>query len=189
MSATLELIEVPLARDQLADRWQALCVDPTFEDIAAKIELTEWGEILMSPVGKSHGIAAMRIAELLHKALGGHTMADEALTRRPSGLLGRAREAALAENRVGFLEVALGFLECRLTVHHARARLVAEFLDLCCTNRHGESRRKKNAGPCTSGRRRLGTVETPRSLDRPKYLANESSCASARRPPRGAGQT
>jgi len=76
MSATLELIEVPLARDQLADRWQALCVDPTFEDIAAKIELTEWGEILMSPVGKSHGIAAMQIAEMLHKALGGHTMAE-----------------------------------------------------------------------------------------------------------------
>ncbi len=76
MSASFELIETPLAPDQLALRWSLLCADPTFEDIAAKIELTEWGEILMSPVGKSHGLAAMRVAEALHKALGGHTMAE-----------------------------------------------------------------------------------------------------------------
>lgn len=76
MSVTFESIEAPLAPDQLARRWQALCADPTFEDIAGKIELTEWGEILMSPVGKSHGIAAMRIAEVLRRALGGHTMAE-----------------------------------------------------------------------------------------------------------------
>ena len=76
MSVTAETIEAPLAPDQLARRWQALCADPTFEDVAGKIELTEWGEILMSPVGKSHGIAAMRVAEALRKALGGHTMAE-----------------------------------------------------------------------------------------------------------------
>jgi Uma2 family endonuclease len=76
MAGTVEVFEAPLAPEQLAARWRALCGDPTFEDIAGKIELTEWGEILMSPVGKSHGIAAMRIAEALRKALGGHTMAE-----------------------------------------------------------------------------------------------------------------
>ncbi len=76
MSSTAEMIEAPLAPDQLAKRWRALCNDPTFDDVAAKIELTEWGEILMSPVGKTHGISAMRVAEVLHKALGGHTMAE-----------------------------------------------------------------------------------------------------------------
>jgi Uma2 family endonuclease len=76
MSATITPFEAPLAPAELACRWQALCADPTFEDIAAKIELTEWGEIVMSPVGKSHGIAAMRIGEALRKALGGHTMAE-----------------------------------------------------------------------------------------------------------------
>jgi Uma2 family endonuclease len=75
-----EAIEAPLAPDQLARRWQALCADPTFEDVAGKIELTEWGEILMSPVGKSHGIAAMHIAETLRKALGGHTMGEVGVT-------------------------------------------------------------------------------------------------------------
>ena len=53
MAVIPELIEAPLPPEQLGLRWQALCSDPTFDDIAAKIELTEWGEILMSPVGKS----------------------------------------------------------------------------------------------------------------------------------------
>jgi len=76
MSATLETIEVPLAPEQLASRWQAMCVDPTFDDIAGKIELTEWGEILMSPVSKSHGLAAAHFAECLRQALGGRTLVE-----------------------------------------------------------------------------------------------------------------
>ncbi len=76
MSVKVAAIEAPLAPDELARRWQALCADPTFDDVAGKIELTEWGEILMSPVGKSHGIAAMRIGEALRRALGGRTMAE-----------------------------------------------------------------------------------------------------------------
>ncbi len=72
----IEAIDAPLAPEQLAARWQALCADPTFEDVAGKVELTEWGEILMTPVGKSHGIAAVRIAEVLRTSLGGHAMAE-----------------------------------------------------------------------------------------------------------------
>lgn len=69
-------IEAPLTPAQMAARWVALCADPTFEDVAGKVEMTEWGEILMTPVGKAHGLAAMRIADALRKALGGHTMAE-----------------------------------------------------------------------------------------------------------------
>ncbi len=76
MSAAPETIEAPLARDELAKRWQALLEDPTFEDLAAKIELTEWGEILMSPVGKTHGLLAIRIGRRLEDALGGRAMAE-----------------------------------------------------------------------------------------------------------------
>lgn len=36
----------------------------------------------MSPVGKSHGIAAMRIGEALRSALGGHTMAEVGIATR-----------------------------------------------------------------------------------------------------------
>ncbi len=76
MSAMPETIETPLAPDQLASRWQAMCADPTFEDVAGKIELTEWGEILMSPVSKSHGLAATRLARCLEQALGGRTVVE-----------------------------------------------------------------------------------------------------------------
>jgi Uma2 family endonuclease len=76
MSAVQEAIESPLDRQQLALRWQALCADPSFGDLAAKIELTEWGEILMSPVGKTHGLLAARIAETLRGALGGRVMVE-----------------------------------------------------------------------------------------------------------------
>jgi Uma2 family endonuclease len=71
-----ETTERCLNRDELVARWKAMCADPTFDDIPGKIELTEWGEILMSPVSKTHGIVAMRISEVLHKALGGHTMGE-----------------------------------------------------------------------------------------------------------------
>jgi Uma2 family endonuclease len=76
MSAPDQAIDAPLTPTQLARRWQELSTDPTFEDVAGKVELTEWGEILMTPVGKSHGLAAMRIGERLRQALGGHTMTE-----------------------------------------------------------------------------------------------------------------
>jgi Uma2 family endonuclease len=76
MSRPFKLIEAALTPAELAARWQDLCADPTFEEVAAKIELTEWGEILMSPAGKTHGLTAMRFAEGLRRALGGHTMAE-----------------------------------------------------------------------------------------------------------------
>jgi Uma2 family endonuclease len=76
MTTSRDIIEAPLAPAELTARWRALCADPTFDDLAGKIELTEWGEILMTPVGKTHGIAAMRIGEALRKALGGHAMAE-----------------------------------------------------------------------------------------------------------------
>ncbi|MCC6473172.1 MAG: Uma2 family endonuclease [Burkholderiales bacterium] len=76
VSASSETIEAPLAPEQLARRWQAMCVDPILEDIAGKIELTEWGEILMSSVSKSHGLAAARLAQCLEKVLGGRTVVE-----------------------------------------------------------------------------------------------------------------
>jgi Uma2 family endonuclease len=76
VTTLVEAIEAPLAPLELAQRWRALCDDPTFEDVAGKIELTEWGEILMSPVGKSQGIAAGRLVASLQRALGGHAMVE-----------------------------------------------------------------------------------------------------------------
>jgi Uma2 family endonuclease len=46
------------------------------EDLAAKVELTEWGEILMRPVGKTHGLSAAQIVEVLRHSLGGRVMVE-----------------------------------------------------------------------------------------------------------------
>jgi len=96
MGVPVDVIDAPLAPEQLARRWRAMCDDPMFEDIAAKIELTEWGEILMSPVSKSHGIATTRIAEALRQALGGHTMAEVGIAT-PIGV--RAPDVAWCTDR------------------------------------------------------------------------------------------
>jgi Uma2 family endonuclease len=76
MAISSDAIEAPLPPTELARRWQDLAADQTFADLAGKIELTEWGEILLTPVGKSHGLAAMRLGERLRAALGGHTMTE-----------------------------------------------------------------------------------------------------------------
>jgi Uma2 family endonuclease len=76
MTVSRQALEAPLSRAELVQRWQELSANPMFQDIAGKIEITEWGEILMTPVGKSHGLAAMRVGERLRQALGGHTMAE-----------------------------------------------------------------------------------------------------------------
>src|SRR3990167_6516710 len=68
----------------------------------------------------------------LHSIIPAPVRSDEAFTRRASGLLGGARETALAEDRVGLFEVALRLGEGALALHHPRARLVAELLHHVC---------------------------------------------------------
>lgn len=67
----------PLDARELASRWQALCADPAFDDVIGKVELDEWGDVLMNPpVGKSHGWTATRIVVVLERFSGGLTMAE-----------------------------------------------------------------------------------------------------------------
>lgn len=72
----VDVIEVPLSPLELGERWRRMCVDPTFEDVPGKIELTQWGEILMSPVGKAHGLLAVALSVLLMRKLGGKAMVE-----------------------------------------------------------------------------------------------------------------
>ena len=75
MSPTSTVLEAPLDQRELSAR-QALCVDPTYVDFIGKIELTQWGEILVSPVGKLHGILASEKGQVLRAVLGGRTMVE-----------------------------------------------------------------------------------------------------------------
>ena len=72
----VDVIEVPLSPLELSERWRRMCVDPTFEDVPGKIEITQWGEILISPVGKAHGLLAVSLSVLLMRKLGGRAMVE-----------------------------------------------------------------------------------------------------------------
>lgn len=72
--STTHLIETPLDRLQLSLRWQAMCADPTFDDAPGKVELNQWGEILLGPLGKTRGLMITRVGTWLHDCLGGHLM-------------------------------------------------------------------------------------------------------------------
>ncbi len=105
MALPIESIDAPIAPVQLAARWQALCANSSFEDVAGKIELTEWAEIFMTPVGKSHGRAAMRVADALRKALGGHVMAEVGVStsigvRAPGGTAALERARVVCGDRI-----------------------------------------------------------------------------------------
>jgi Uma2 family endonuclease len=49
--------------------WNEVLNDPTLQDLPYKIELTEKGQLLMSPVSKRHGMYAIRINDLLRDFL------------------------------------------------------------------------------------------------------------------------
>src|SRR3972149_2731007 len=60
----------------------------------------------------------------------GDAVADEPFARRAPRLPGGAGEAALAQDQVRFLEIAVSRGQRGFAFHHARARLVAELLHI-----------------------------------------------------------
>ena len=102
MSSVLDLPEVldtPLDPGHLAERWRELASDPSFADITGKIELNEWGEIIvMSPVGWTHGRTAGRIVRVLEEGLGGRASVEVGIMT-PAGI--RAPDVLWASD--GFL--------------------------------------------------------------------------------------
>lgn len=70
--STTHLIETPFDRLQLSLRWQAMCAAPTADDMPGKVELNEWGEILLGPLGKTRSLMITRVGSWLHDCLGGH---------------------------------------------------------------------------------------------------------------------
>jgi Uma2 family endonuclease len=83
MSATSELIEQPLTREALAERYRALCDDPRFANLPGKIELDAWGRMIMSPASNIHGIFQVRLAEFLKRDLGGVAMVEASISTDP----------------------------------------------------------------------------------------------------------
>jgi len=57
--------------------WQQVCEEPSFQDLPFKIELNEYGQIVMSPASNEHGRYQMRIGALLtQKVSDGEVIAE-----------------------------------------------------------------------------------------------------------------
>jgi len=57
--------------------WQEVCDDKSLQNLLYKIELDQWGRIVMSPTNNHHGQLQMRIGVLLEK----HLPAGEAIIK------------------------------------------------------------------------------------------------------------
>lgn len=83
MSAIPELIEQPLTREALAERYRELCDDPRFANLPGKIELDAWGRMIMSPASNLHGALQARLASLLQRDLGGVAIVEASISTDP----------------------------------------------------------------------------------------------------------
>ena len=92
--------------------------------------------------------------------------ADQAVGGNAAGLLGRFRQALLAQPILCRLHVAGGFGKGCLTIHHAGAGGLAEVLDHCCCDRSHCERPS-----CLSGRPQRG----PASPLSPQELLHRKS--------------
>ena len=65
--------------------WEYLCKDPTLDGLPYRIELDQYGRIIMSPISNRHSRRQGRIARVLEDALGGEAYPECAI-RTPRGI-------------------------------------------------------------------------------------------------------
>lgn len=83
MSAILDVMEQPLSREALAQRFRDLCEDRRFANLPGKIELDSWGRIIVSPANNQHGLLQARLVELLRRSLGGSAIVEASISTNP----------------------------------------------------------------------------------------------------------
>jgi Uma2 family endonuclease len=85
MTASPEVVQAPLSTEELAMRYRAMSEDPCFANVPGKLELDNWGRILMTPPSFYHGVIAGRLVRRLAAALGGEAVTDATIAT-PSGV-------------------------------------------------------------------------------------------------------
>jgi Uma2 family endonuclease len=76
MAPNSELVEAPLTREELAARYRELCDDPRLENVPGKIEIDQWGRLLMSPATTYHGTLQAELCHRLKASLGGRVITE-----------------------------------------------------------------------------------------------------------------
>ncbi len=65
--------------------WKEVCEDKSLQNLPYKIELDQWGRIVMSPANNRHGRQQVRIATLLEKQMNGGEAINECSVDTPLG--------------------------------------------------------------------------------------------------------
>jgi Uma2 family endonuclease len=65
--------------------WQEVCEHPSLQDLPFKIELDEWGRIIMSPVKLYHSFFQVKIATLLERLLSNGVALSECAIKTTGG--------------------------------------------------------------------------------------------------------
>jgi Uma2 family endonuclease len=66
--------------------WKEVCEDPILQDLPYKIELNEWGQIVMSPASNKHGMFQVRIVGILLKTMKGGKVISECSVQTSKGV-------------------------------------------------------------------------------------------------------
>ena len=83
MDATLKVASISIRIEGDVMNWQEVCEHPSLKDLPFKIELNEYGEIVMSPVKVNHSAYQGEILRLLNKMLTkGRTLVECAISTR-----------------------------------------------------------------------------------------------------------
>jgi Uma2 family endonuclease len=85
---SIDVIDRPLERRQLVERYLALVGDPSYARIPGRVELNGWGQIIMTPPADFwHYRVAARLVRLLTAALGGEALQEGAVAVAERGVL------------------------------------------------------------------------------------------------------
>lgn len=80
LMGSIDVIDKPLSREQLVERYLSLLDDPRYAGLPGKFELTAWGQIIMTPPAEVwHYRVAARLVRALTASLGGEAFQEGAI--------------------------------------------------------------------------------------------------------------
>ncbi len=71
-----EVLDRPISKEQIIEKFLALDSDPRFRDFAGKVEINEYGDLLVNAASRLHVVVQKRLAAYLEHMLGGEAMTE-----------------------------------------------------------------------------------------------------------------
>ena len=113
---SIDVITKPLTQAELTSRYEELIQDPRYCNIPGRLELSAWGQIIMTPPADFwHCRVAARLGRLLVASLGGESI----------------QEGAIAVVGAGTLIADVVWCSPRFLAAHGRERILQQAPEIC----------------------------------------------------------